>query len=651
MAQTNSPQVSLRNTTIPAMVPVLWPIRPESQPVGQGEDPQLSKMSWRPRPDEVDSWEQWTGSDWSMAVSPDERFQWYSDPRYGYGEAEHQQYIKDAESLLDVPLIPRGAAFRMGFLGPGTGDVTPREFLAAAPAIRMQQAKMRAMRNPDDPEAQRELAAAVAEGEPVFRQMIVGELPSFEESPAGRAAWAELTGQVYDRNTAGYAGDVARSMIDAIGAGRTNSMYETDPSISQQDHDALVAKYGSEAHRMLTPGGVENARREAAYDFFGALQNGQRYTPHIDNMSAILAAVGHTGSQGDMQMDKFSQADMGDTRWSTLMDHSALRGRMKLASNRLRGAMGSFADQQQSPEKPYVMTASNFNRTDPASFMGLYNLAGNSSWGYGRNIQNPYEPVMGELLTRAYLADGLDDRPLEFFQDTNDRVFREAPVRPEYLSPRDFADTRRFAMDRRNSNLPYWSSFGPRVADAYNNATLQGKSNPSMNPFPPMERTYPSPAMDVFYQLAPNVGRSAAQSAMIGASALPSMAGRGAVGATEVAAGLLKEVPEEWMEDAAVDPKEATGMFQGREENAWIRPYRPGIAVPGKDGVPTQRTRAEYERMLDPRNKEDWEQSVRETNEQRTRELEDQYLRWQLGNQPKQEASGYRGGFRPLLLN
>lgn len=627
-------------------------VLPTGQPADAGTGVFDSLMSWSPKAEESQFPENLVGWDMSMDVTPKDRWEWYTSPQY-LGE-EHRKYISDAASMLDEPLIPRTPARRAGWAGPdGEGDITPRQFLDSLPSIAYTQADAAMAADPKNPEAQARMQRATEQ----YLLHLAGAGKPFSETPDGQAVWAALTGQVYDRKAHPHAADYATSMIDAIGSGRTNRRFENDPSISQSEFSKLQQQYGDEANKMLTPGGVSNARREAAYDFFGAMQGTSQYAPHLDNASAALMAIA-AGTSQDMNSPA-TVAVEATPQMKRMQDMMmpGLAGRMKIASQKLDNAKSQFANAGQ--DKPFVTSASLLNRTDPMSFQGLYNLAGNSSWAYGRNIQNPYEPVLGELLTRSQLP----KRNLEFFQDLNDRTFREAPIRPDSYTPEQFRETRAFTIDRRNSYGDYFDTFKPLIADFYNKVTLQDGANPSMNPFPRMNRTYPTGLGSIGLQLVPSVGRSAAQSAMIGIPVAGEI-GAAAIGGKSAAAAagsagknllfqLPQEILEEGVEEVAQDPQGAPGLFKTKTYNSWMQPDPPGTWLYDGQGGARQRTREEYQRMLDPQNRDEWNMGVEETKRRRLQQARDQYEQWDR-SVPRQEGvqeKAARMGFGPMLLN
>jgi hypothetical protein len=600
-------------------------VLPGGQPADRGDDLPFARWSWKPQDGETVFPENILGTDLSMEVSPEERLSWYSSDKYL--SPQHRQYIDNATAFLDQPLAPKDAAKRIGVNSDGDGDLTPRQLLDAIPVTVEYLEASREYDNDKSPENRERLDAATKP----YLMYLAGQAQPFSETPAGQAVWAELTGQVYDRNAHPYAGNYARAMINAIGAGRTGRISENDPSMSQSEFDALQAKYGDEANRMLAPGGVTNARREAAFDFFSAMQEGEHYNPHIDTPSMAMTVA-----------RDFNNTPGGNDRWQTLMQPDAYLGRMQMANERLVNANEAFAQAEKNPEKPFVLQAQNTNRLDPASFGGLFNLAGNSSWGYGRNVQNPYQPVFGEMLTRSQLP----DRGLEFFQDIGNRVYRENPIRPDAQAPEDFRKTREFALERRQATGAYPLTFGPRVADAWNDAT------PDF--FPRMSRTYPSPLTAPLYQIGPAVAQSAAQTGMI---AVPMISGVAkattGLGALASAAGTLgkgylgEALLDENMEAAIGDPQGIPGMATPMEGNSWMSPIRPGGEVPGTG---LKRTPQEYQRMLNPENREDWEQGVKETNERRLNQVRGQYQQWDKMT-PRRDATTSAMPFGPLLLN
>jgi hypothetical protein len=571
--------------------------------------------------------EQITGSDFdSSSLSPREMSQWYSNPAYGKDDAHHKRYIANAEKLLDQPLIPEAAAratlgYRMVY-GDRTGDMTLREYMQMAPILAEYKALKAVKDAPDEQSkasAKYELAgiekanAAFEEASgPVTAENVM-------EHPIARQAWGQLTGQ--NESWSSPVGKwVSGEMLGAIKSGVTGGKYETDPTVSPEQFAEMEGKYGEEANRMLTEGGLKNIQREAALDLLSAAQDTPGLNPHIDNASSVMSVVGHNLPYGG-----FPQG----YRAAAMMDQSPLRGRMALANDRFERATKSFSDQAESPEKPYVVQADNFNRLDTGSYGGLLNAMGNSSWGYGRNIANPFSQFMGEAVTRSFLKDNLlDQRPLAFLQDVADKSFRETPIRLPGQTYEQNAETRNFVADRRAARHDYLPTHGrAMLADAYNGYKNDLYPHLKHN----ISRT-PTNFEATSYGLPQAIIESPIQIGMAAGSLGQSL--------PAFAATWANEALQENIEDKLQNPSGSRGWFDKREGSAWMKPDPPGTPVMGDDGKPRRRTTSEYAQMLDADNTQAWEQGVEETNRRRYTDLTDQYRQWQQANPPKTQATG-----------
>lgn len=552
----------------------------------------------------------------ATSISQRELDSWYADESYGYGGGEHQQYIKNVESLMDEPLIPvRAAAVSLGMQGlkKDGGDVSLRQAMANVPFLAYHTANMALADDPGNPQKR-------AEAE---RMRVLWEQHSENPDtphPVQQQVLAVLTGQRADRSSP-YANKIASKLLDAVKAGTRGGKYENDPSITTDELASLEKQYGEEANRMLTQGGVANARREAAYDLLAAIHSGADRNPIFDNPSTLWSMFEPDARQPDYG-PAFGGFPQG-MRGKAMYDKSAIRGRMTLANDRFARANQSFGQQG---DKPYVVNADNFNRLDPGSYQGLMRLSENASWPYARNFYHTLQPLAGDAWARQVLADSFDDdKPYQFQVDMLNMNQRETPVRFPRQTPQDSRQSRAFVQDRLRANAEYLPTHTrPMLADMFNSfgnamqsVAPHNTANMSRKPYN-WER--------VGYSLPYAIATSPPQVAMVGGGAALAAAKAGTAGLRAAGAGLLKEVIDENLEDAMIDPANAdpTGKTQS---TSWMRPYAKDPAT-GKN-----RTPEEMAAMFDPDNKEAWDRGVSETNARREQELREQYSRWKQATQ------------------
>jgi hypothetical protein len=551
------------------------------------------------------------GTDLDMSnVSPREVYRWENDPKYGYGGDVHQQYIANAERIMDMPVVPTAAVRAIiGYSPVQAPQMTVRDVVRVAPTIAEVKAQAAYLADPGSAEKQ-----AVYESiQQLNAQHYGGDGPRDTPHPMEQEVYNAFTAQRHDRSSP-HLGTVVDEILGAVRAGTTGGRFEDDPSISQSELAELQAKYGEEANRMLTPGGAKNAQREMVFDFLSAAQSGSHLNPHFDN-TAYLTAMVAPGWQN---------LGGGQNKGEMLEDPSALRGRMAMANWRLGQAMPTFEASADNPEKPYVVEAKNFNRLDPSSYQGIMALSENASWPYARNVYHPFQQLMGSAGERLALADGLlDMQPLQFQVDASNRSKRETPVR---MDGEDYAAnraTRTFVKDRDAAAADYLSTHAPvAVADA---ANAFGRAANKVIPHntPALSRT-PNEAMRTAYSLPYAMATSPANAVSMAVGA----AGKSPL---LIAGNLLKEAGDEVLEDAIIDPSNAN-PFRPAGGSAWMRPN-----VTVQDGMGGMRKRKDDElrAMFDPDNKEAWDRGVQETNATRARELRDQYQQWRAGTQQR----------------
>lgn len=554
------------------------------------------------------------GTDLDMSsFSPREVYRWENDPKYGYGGDVHRQYIANADKVMDMPVVPRNSLKAiMGMLTPPSGEtITVRDLIKQAPTIAEIKAQADFINDLDNPEKE----AAYEH----IRQLNEQYAKSGEPHPMEQEVYNAFTAQRHDRSSP-YIDTVVNEILGAVKAGTTGGKFEDDPSISQSDMAEWQAKYGEEANRMLTPGGVKNAQREMVYDFLSAAQSGSHLNPHFNNTAYLTAMVapGATAISDPAMGGKMRQ------RREMLEDPSAYRGRMDMANLRLATVLPTFEAHAANPEKPYVIEAKNFNRLDPGSYQGIMSLSENASWPYARNVYHPFQQFVAGVGERLALADGLlDTQPLQFQVDASNRSKRETPVR---LDGEDYAAnraTRAFVKDRDAAGAEYLSTHLPAaVADAAN--AFGSAVNKVIPHNTPAWSRNPNEAMKTIYSLPYAMATSPLNALSMAA---------GAVGKSPllIAANLLKEGADEVWEDAVTDPANAN-PFRPAGASAWMRP---NAMVPDGKGGMRKRTDSELRAMYDPDNKEAWDRGVEETKATRDSELRGQYKQWRAGTQQR----------------
>lgn len=561
--------------------------------------------------------EQFTGSDLSQsAVSPREVDRFYTDPAYGRGGDVHRAYIAQAEQLLDQPLIPAGWAMQrfgkdaVAAVG-GDGDLSVRQVLAMAPRLELEQAvtaiKSSPKGSPEYNDAVAKIARVKDYAKTNFLAVTRGEdgmATVNMADPYVQQTWGFLTGQnpAYDSS---FGKETAGLVLQGIQSGVTGGAFENDPTMSDEDFAALKERYGEKANRMLTPGGVANARREAAFDFLSALHDDPGMNPHIDNFSILMNGV---------PSRKFEQ----------LADSSAYRGRMGMALDRFRNASAQFEEHEKHGDwrGPFEVQAQNVNRLDPGSFGGVLNLMGSSSWGYGRNVGNPFRQTFDEALTRPGMQDyAFDGRPGDFFRDIRDRTSRETPIRLPGQTYEQNLGTREFARRREEANADYIPTFFPAaIADGIN-AGRRKFAELVAGPGEPTEKLdlanrSPTNAMAAvssfprsiaaspiqMAMVAPGVGAGALKVASGGLKAAPAGAAK-AAGGLGLASGV--EVGQELVENTAQDPNALSGLLD-------YRGYSPYL---GK-------------RNVDANDRPKWDKAVTETQAELEGDLRKNYRDW-----------------------
>jgi hypothetical protein len=585
-------------------------IRRQLQLVNSGVNP--IQPPRQPEIPAANSFEAILGTDLdATSISPREMNRWYSDEEYGYGGDVHREYIKNVESLMDQPLIPvRAAAMSLGMRGlkRDGGDVSLRQAVEMAPFLAYHSANMALADDPESPQKQAEAQRMLA----LWEQSL--ENPEAPH-PIKEQVLGALTGQ-RSSDMSPYAGKIAMQMLDAIKSGVRGGKNENDPSITADDLASLEGKYGEEANRMLTPGGVANARREAAYDLLASIHSGQDRNPTFDNPTTLWSMF-EPDSRSPNYGPSFGGFPQG-MRGEALYDRSAIRGRMTLANDRFARANQSF---EQGGEKPYVVNADNFNRLDPGSYQGLMNVSENASWPYARNLYHPLAAAVGDPWARQILAsNATDGDPYRFQVQSLNMNQRETPVRFQGQSPQESRESRAFVQDRLRANADYLPTHTrPMLADMVNGF---GNAMQSVAPHntASMSRK-PFNAERVAYSLPYAIATSPPQLAMVSASAIKAP--------LAAAAALAKEGIDENIEDAVIDPANANPMGK-TQWTSWMRPF----ASDPSTGKP--RTADELVPMFDPDNKEAWDRGVAETNARREQELSQQYDRWkQLRAEPK----------------
>lgn len=542
----------------------------------------------------------------SSNLSQKETYRWHTDPSYGYGGEDHRRYIANADRLMKMPIIPVGAAMEAtgGFL-PKKDAYAVEDIVAMAPDIAEWRAQADYL---NDPQNQQKQAAYDQ-----IRQLNEQYANSDQPHPLVSEVYNAFTAQNHDRSSP-HVANVVDEVLRTVRSGMTGGRHEDDPSISEEEFGPLLAQYGEEANRMLTPGGVNNAKREMVYDFLSATQSGGHLNPHFDNTAYLTDLVSPAPT-----IEYPKDGSFPVTRGGFLRDPSAMRGRMAMANMRLSQVLPTFGAYDADPSKPYVVEAQNFNRLDPYSWNGLMALSENASWPYARNVYYPFQPIMGMPSERLALADGLlDDAPYEFQVDVANRSQRETPIRMEGQDYAQNKATRMFVKDRLAASADYLPTHArAAIADTYNQYTddlyPHLKNKLSRQPYGWERTAYAMP--NAITTSPPNAAMFA-----LGAARAPVLA---------TGMQIAKEGIDENVEDFLVNPGSAD-LFTKNNMSSWMRPYPPRTLVGGRPEEPVhRRTDEEYLSMFNPDNVAAWNQGVQETNERRGRELRNQYQQWQ----------------------
>jgi hypothetical protein len=504
-------------------------------------------VPWSPGPNDTGALERYTGSDFDMAVSPNEYQSWYSDPKSGYGGPEHQQFIANFEEAMDQPAIPEkmvraqvGDVMDIAAAVPGYegGDMTMRQYLQAVPHLMQAQAFMAYAQDPTpENKAKYVSIASVNQKSP----------PGSGSNPIEFDVYAELTGQRYNRGVS-HGTDGAEMLRTALQSGTRGSQFAEDNTVPQSQYEAWKQQYGDEADRMLPQGAETNAMRDRVYDLATTMSDSPD-TPArgIDSISAAMMLPFKPGEDDDPT----------GNRYANLMDRSAPRGRMAISSERWN------LGKPKGDGKPYVVDADAFGRYDPQSAAGLRNVLGNASFPISA-AQQAWYPMFGDIGSQIVLQKQAGDTaPRKFIGDTNTNQSRVAQIRPDNVSPQDARETENWWNRWQSAGNDFWSAYiSPKIADAENAIPLPKK---------PAQRTYFSPQVNDLVNLPQDMAKSAIQTGM---TLIPGLAasGRGLASAGRaVVAGVADEAVENLYQSPLMDPQNAGQSFSPAQENSYIR--------------------------------------------------------------------------------
>jgi len=511
-------------------------------------------VPWSPSQDDTGTLERYTGSDWDMAISPNEYQSWYSGEKSGYGGPEHQQFIANLNEAFEQPSIPeevvRAQEQSSGYKFPGYegGDLSAKQFLTAVPYMLQGQAFQAYMQ--DQSEENKNRYMEIASTNKANPPEAMGDSPESPYlNPYSADAYAELTGQRYNR-AAPQGVEGANMLRSALQAGVRGSQFAEDNTIPQGQYEAWQQQYGEEADRMLPQGAEQNAMRERVYDLANTMSDDPQHAAKgVDSISAAMMLPFKPGEDDDPT----------GNRYANLMDRSAPRGRMAISSERYD------LGRPKEDGKPYVVDADAFGRYDPQSFAGLRNVLGSASFPISA-AQQAFYPLLGDIGSQLTLQQGLGDtKPREFIGDTFTNQGRVAQIRPENVSPQQARETENWWDRWKGAKRDYYSAnIGPKFADAYNAIPL---------PKVPMQRTYLSGAANDTANLPGDISESVIQSGMTLIPGLVSAA-KGApltVAAKSVGYGMADEMGENIYQSPMLDPANAGDYFRPAKDNSYIR--------------------------------------------------------------------------------
>lgn len=551
------------------------------------------KPNWTPPP--AQGLSRITG-DMSMAISPQEYQQWYTNPGRGYGGPEHQQFIETIHGALDIPAIPVGKG----------EDLTIREYMTQIPYM-VQSAAYAKARQTGKPE-DRAAARAILD---INRQYGTISFATGERKdapfvhPIVADVYAELTGQRYDRgNPWGVQGaDMIRT---ALQAGTRGGELADDNSTSQSQYDQWKAQYGDEADRMLPPGAEKNAMRQRLLELTSTMSDNPQFAPtnytSIDVAANMLANPGGYDESGrQLAGNPLSQ------RLEELTDPSAPRGRMKMRLEAWK------AGEKPEGEKPYVVQGGAFQQYDPNSFLGMRNQLGNPAFTQLGKAQASWYPVFGDLVMQGGL--GMDANARDFVGQTYANQMRPSPIRPDDQTPEQAKETEQWWDTYQGVKRDYFSPrVGPPMSAALD-TTARAFGNRGIG------RSYLSPAMSDLFNLPSDTAESMYQSAAVAAPAVFAMAGKPIGAALKAAGATLADEP---IENAYMTPLlsgETTGYLQPAQSSPWMRAYA------GRD--------------VDPNNVEEHTKALLEADNEFKRQNAVEFSKWQNSQYRKPYATAY----------
>jgi hypothetical protein len=535
-----------------------------------------------PRPIAPGASNEW-GFDASMAISPREWRNWQNVSSQGYGGPEHQAYSKAMGEALDVPSIPEKYVQTLGIFPEDMhvyfpdykgGDLTMRQFLAAAPDIIARQKFNDAMTAPDD----------------ASREQSLKEWGSLNASDRGHLvgqAYASLTGQEHDRENP-LTRQIVGSALSAVQSGTPGGQFEDAPEWAQSEFEQLKAKHGEKANQMLPPGGENNHRRLAVYELASALQDGEHAPKGVTTTQAI----------GSGLFAAFDVPGLGgpSDRFNNLMDPSAPRGRMNMALERWAGTGDVVRSSQLTPEKraamggPAKVNGEEFEVYNPRTWDGTIAQATNASFPAGRNLYTPWNSVIGDLGTAASLVPvaGGVRKPIQFLQETADANNRIAPIRPDNQTSQAFARSRGWTKDWDSAKGGWLSAnVGPAMME------VQGRRRQYLPGVADAALNTPQAIVSNPYELAATIG----------------FAAPGATTGGRFARGLGAQVLDEASENITQGPA-LQGLLSGDPRGALEGAFKPPRTNPylfqRENGSDVQASDADYWQQLD-RSKAEWD--------------------------------------------
>ncbi len=574
------------------------------------------------------------GPDFSMAISPSEWSQWYDNPQAGYGGEEHQRFIESVEQAMDIPLIPERyitetlgfdrEAWKNVFPGYEGGDMTPRM---------LTQGMSYAVIGPLMLAAMQEASAGITDG-PATKRLEAYSQPGSDKQLV-QDTISEFAGLRRDREDTAPS-QAAQMVLAGIASGTPGQQFADREEVTRSEDRRLRASFASDRRPndnefMVTQGGANNYRREAALQILRTMQDGAFAPPNVTTMNAIGNAV-WAGNEA-LAETLLGMEGTGEAarRVSSLMD-TAPRGRMQLATQQwnsmpdwARMSAAQVAERRADPlpqmePMPYdipgmpqqqprqrepgafaqarqdgyeYLPSDSFDRFDLNSDQGLANYLYNNQSFTPAQYAQAADPLLGQLNDRLTLGNDSGD----FTKQMNRDIDSVRPVRGDNESPEKFDSRKQWYANKKEADRDYRSAYwGPALSDMGNRLFPTGRDP---------ERTFLSPTADMVANLPQDFGRNPYNWASVGVGGLAGgirgaltsgLRGVATGAAKGAAAGAANEILDEAREEGAILAVSGGLDFTPQKENAFARDFDAPMSE-WKDGMPPQ---------LDPNDKDYW---------------------------------------------